>query len=110
MGYPTNHKLTIVENRTDESQESLVQRLEDRLEDTYCFSEGVGKWGEARTWYSIDEDMRKISKEFKDVLILIDGEGEGAGDIWKRYFLNGKTQYIGAVIKFEEEFDEGKLK
>lgn len=42
-------------------------------------------------WYEWREDMTKLSHQFPDVLIIIDGEGEESGDIWRAYVKNGKV-------------------
>lgn len=59
-------------------------------------------------WYEHDEDMRKVSKLYKDTIFILKGEGEDPGDIWKKYYLDGKCQEARAIITFDE-FDESKL-
>ena len=39
---------------------------------------------------------------------MLKGEGVDPGDIWQRYFKNGKTQLCEAKISFDE-YDENKL-
>lgn len=56
-----------------------------------------------------DEDMRGLSKRIPEVLFTLHGEGEEAGDIWNKYFLNGKMQVAKARIEFDE-FDPKKLR
>jgi hypothetical protein len=60
-------------------------------------------------WYDINEDMKKYSNQFPDVLFTINGEGEESGDIWCTYFKNGKRQEEIAEIQ-TAPFDESKLK
>jgi hypothetical protein len=60
-------------------------------------------------WYEHEEHMRKISLQYPDVIFELRGEGEESGDIWVKYFVNGKMQLCAAKIVFEE-FDEKKLK
>ena len=59
-------------------------------------------------WYDNEEEMRKLSKEFPDVLFKLHGEGEDNEDIWDKYFMNGKMQYCPAEIMCPP-FDRAKL-
>lgn len=59
-------------------------------------------------WYEHEEDMRRFSKLYPFILFELSGEGEESGDIWRKYFLNGKMQYCKSKIEFEP-FDETKL-
>ena len=59
-------------------------------------------------WYECDDEMIALSKEFPEVLFKVHGEGEESGDIWDRYFMNGKTQYCPAEVMCPP-FDRTKL-
>jgi hypothetical protein len=59
-------------------------------------------------WYEHEDDMRKFSQLYPFILFELSGEGEESGDIWKKYFLNGKMKICSARIEFEP-FDETKL-
>lgn len=59
-------------------------------------------------WYDHEEHMREISIEYRDVLFVLEGEGEENTDIWIKYFKNGKMQDCRAKIVFDD-FDESKL-
>lgn len=59
-------------------------------------------------WYGHENDMRDLSKKFPTILMILSGEGEDSGDIWRKYFLNGKMQRASAKITFED-FDERKM-
>ncbi len=60
-------------------------------------------------WYDWKDDMLKLTKVYPDVLFVLTGEGEEAGDLWKAYFKNGKVQHAKATIVYDE-FDESKMK
>lgn len=53
--------------------------------------------------------MRELSKLFPTALFKLHGEGEENGDIWDKYFKDGKMQecYVKMMI---EDYDESKLK
>jgi hypothetical protein len=42
------------------------------------------------SWYEHEEDLLKISKDYPEVVFIIDGKGEDSGDIWREFYLNGK--------------------
>lgn len=60
-------------------------------------------------WYDHEEHMKHISKQYPEQLFTLHGEGEEAGDLWKKYFKDGKMQFVRAVVTYED-FDEDKLK
>ena len=64
--------------------------------------------GEGSKWYDHEEDFKKLSRMIEDVTFEVGGEGEESGDIWKKYFRNGKMQSCKAIITFEP-FDPAKL-
>ena len=52
--------------------------------------------------------MLEVSKLYPEHLFMLEGEGEESGDIWRKYFFNGKYQICNAIITFEP-FDKTKL-
>ena len=58
--------------------------------------------------YEHTEDMRKISKIYQNVIFSLYGNGEEDGDMWVKYFMNGKVQTEDAVITYAD-FDPKKL-
>lgn len=59
-------------------------------------------------WYDHEEDMILLSQEFPNVLFKLHGEGEENGDIWDKYFMDGKMQYCPAKVQCAP-FDRSKL-
>jgi hypothetical protein len=67
-----------------------------------------GGCDEAHKWYEHEVDMAKLSIAVPDVLFRLSGEGEESGDIWDKYFLNGKMQICNATV-VKEPFNAAKL-
>jgi hypothetical protein len=61
------------------------------------------------SWYEHDEDMKAYSKQYPTLIFKISGEGEESGDIWVKYYKDGKVQECKAKVTYDE-FDESKLK
>ena len=78
--------------------------------DNMCYAiDRHGDSDNTTKWYDYESDMRSMSQHFKGVLFTLYGEGEEAGDIWKKYFLDGKCQIAEASIVIDD-FDPDKLK
>jgi len=60
-------------------------------------------------WYDHEKNMKSLSKEYPSLLFTLSGKGEENGDIWRKYFFNGKMQKATAQITFEK-YDSRKLK
>jgi hypothetical protein len=52
-------------------------------------------------WYDHEADMKETSRCFPDLVFELYGEGEEKGDIWKKYFFNGKVQRASVIISFD---------
>lgn len=59
-------------------------------------------------WYDHDEHMKEVSEKNPDIVFELFGEGEESGDIWYKYYKNGKKQVCQGKVTFEE-YDESKL-
>lgn len=59
-------------------------------------------------WYEHEEDMKRISRQFPNVLFTLHGSGEESGDVWVKYFKDGKMQASKAEIKLAA-FDPKQL-
>lgn len=105
MGYYTNYALSC-------SKPGLVQRLVEQSEEDgtplHYAIDTNGEPYDALKWYDHVDDMRAISLEHKGVLFTLEGKGEESGDLWRKYFLNGKMQSAPGVVTFDT-FDSEKL-
>lgn len=122
MGYYTNYDLYVEEDMNQPQLENIIKKVlqwnkeddsflypfVDYIEEYYESSEephldacnhvfGVAPYGEAK-WYEHEEDMLKLSNEFSKTLFKLHGEGEENGDIWDKYFLDGKMQECYAEL------------
>jgi hypothetical protein len=123
MGYYTHFKLEVdVSNMTAIPEKKcancgqVTQLAVDPLDVIRDYE--LSSWGtigevmdmeESSKWYEHEEDMKSVSKKFPDALFTLRGEGEEAGDVWVKYFRNGKMQVEKAEIKLAG-FDPKKLK
>jgi hypothetical protein len=109
MGYFTNFNLKIHEGER-RIQEILTELSEegefDYLEYAFDYD---GDTNDRCKWYEHEADMREISKRYPDVTFVLSGEGEETGDLWKKYFRDGKMHACAVFITYEA-FDESKLR
>lgn len=115
MGYCTTFSLTwsrLAGNNRDEYELDAkiavaIKEANDKDGSLY----GVTPEGESMDsckWYDHEKDMKAFSKKFPNVLFTLHGEGEEAGDVWNKYFVNGKMQVARATIAIAP-FDKDKL-
>lgn len=118
MGYYTSYELTVSPAEKGDEIEEFVDSLPNGAYGTatswkdYAMNyEGGGDWStnDSVKWYDHQEFMKELSKLYPDVLFSLHGEGEESGDIWKKYFKNGKVQITEAVIQLDD-FDEKLLR
>jgi len=100
MGYYTNYSISFPDDDKDKT-EKISNAL--HLDTEYV----PGFLGNTK-WYDHEKDMIKISKQFPGTLFVLTGEGEEAGDLWRKYFLDGGVQECYAKITYED-FDKNNL-
>jgi hypothetical protein len=101
MGYYTQYSITSLTAGVDEEQaEQMVLEI---IEETYG-----NPFEDECKWYDHDDDMKKVSLKYPEIIFKLHGEGEESGDIWDKYYKNGKVQKAAAKISYDE-FDESKL-
>ncbi len=104
MGYYTHFKLMV----TGETDIDIIGELRDENDWAKGALDGGGAAYEEYKWYDCKEDMLEFSKRHPDILFLLEGEGEEAGDVWRFYAKNGRSFYQQAKMAFED-FDESML-
>jgi hypothetical protein len=109
MGYYTSFDLKIHEG--DRKIQDILEELcgEGNYEYLDFALTEDGDTCESCKWYDHETDMREISEQYPDVTFVLSGEGEEAGDLWKKYFRNGKMHACSVFITYEA-FDEAKLR
>ena len=99
MGYYTNYTLSVQNANGKESE------IEERIQG---ISGSIGLSFDRVyncKWYNHFKDMETVSKEFPDVTLFLEGDGEEQGDVWKAIFKDGKSK----VVKPEVVWPELKL-
>ena len=115
MGYSTNFELRIggEKDRVKEAFERLDEITDYLL--TWAGGENAvydilneqSLYFEAK-WYSREEDMAQIAKEFPDVRFYLEGEGENRDDWWIIEAQNGKASISRCVLISPSESDNWK--
>lgn len=53
---------------------------------------------EEMKWYDHEEDMTTLSKEFPNILFVLEGVGEEFPDAWRKWFYNGTVEASYAEV------------
>jgi hypothetical protein len=107
MGYYTMFDLKVREGK--QSIQEIIAEINEENSDILHAVDDVGDYTDSCKWYDHEANMLSISEKYPDTVFVLKGEGEEAGDIWHKYFKNGKMQNCPAKITFEE-YDERKLR
>ena len=113
MGYYTKYELSAWDAATRtpismEKEYEISYRLE-QIAFGHMDREEVERFGpvsfetwteETMTWYDHETDMLTLSKEYPNLVFLLEGEGEEHGDSWKFYTYNGIAEIVYADIIF----------
>ena len=101
MSYYTTYTLSTTKGYDNQKE------IEEKLQEISGYSIEFG-WNDSCKWYDHEKHMKLLSQIYPETTFLLDGEGEESGDIWRKYFKNGKMQACKAEIVFPA-FDESKL-
>lgn len=105
MGYDTRYKLECADRHI--ITEWLATQTGKHDEAAFALNPD-GSTREWWKWYEHEKDMLTLSAAHPAILFTLSGEGEEAGDVWKKYFLGGKIQVARATFVIED-FDPEKL-
>lgn len=102
MGYYTDYRLRV--EGSGAAYDKLMKEKDNIIFSDYDWN--LGRWleehhGENCKWYDYETDMQQLSREWPNVLFILEGDGEEAGDLWKAWFRNGKMHKLEAKIVFE---------
>jgi hypothetical protein len=104
MGYCTSYTLAWDKHDCDVAINEYIRNSEMH---NYALEEDGRCYGSCK-WYDHEADMREMSKVFPDAVFDLYGEGEETGDLWHKYFKNGKMQECIGVVEFAL-YDENLL-
>lgn len=105
MGYYTDYELKVHEGDKTISEILAVEKDFRGLE--HAIDEN-GYTVDCAKWYEHEDDMEELSLKYPDIVFALYGTGEESGDLWCKYFKNGKIQQGRTEIVFQE-FDEKLL-
>ena len=88
---------------------SVEELIVDFLAKKYPQYGNFNPFNDSCKWYEHNTDMMEISKKYPNVVFVLHGEGEEAGDLWNAYYKNGKMQKCKGKITYDD-FDEKELK
>lgn len=109
MGYYTHFSLSVV-NQSDSAHQDFVAWIEQKPEtngDQSWYDFWTGNAGVMK-WYGHHADMVRLSRQFPSLVFDLYGEGEESGNIWHKYYKNGKCQKCPVKMTFDP-YDESKL-
>jgi hypothetical protein len=95
-------------NLTEDTKHKLLKELHLKYLNGLPTKETVIKFfkfnpfdGECK-WYDHEDDMRRLSNVYNDIIFILNGFGEDSEDIWRKYFYNGKCQVAEAKITYDK--------
>lgn len=108
MGYNTRYRLTTVYHEAASPVEVVEAFVKSSDDASYCLSPN-GDSNERGTWYGHEAELIALSRRHPHLLFVLNGWGEEAGDVWVKYFHNGRMQTEKASLQLGG-FDPAKLK
>lgn len=81
MGYYSKYKLQTFPHLINTHLVAAGLRLDDN-----------GAWTGEDTWYSFDDDLGRVSKEYPEIMFMVTRIGDEPMDIERRWYLNGEVR------------------
>lgn len=108
MGYYTKHTFrhSLLDGTIKDDLPEEVIGFLDRNEGEQASEIKYAFDGSECKWYNHKEDMIWLSEQFPSILMILDGAGEEAGDLWRELFCKGKLilrQTIGEFPPIPEK-------
>ena len=107
MGYYTYFEMEM-ENLDDNSNVTEEEVVEALIKESAWFDrfdsgkDFEGLFNDGLKWYDWEDDMKKVSLSFPNVVFTLMGRGEEYDDLWKCYFYKGRSFYSPAKIIYDE--------
>lgn len=104
MGYYTSYELSIYQKDIDitECVEDVVSARFSEINPDFgkdFLRKYVISGYETIKWYSYEEDMKELSKDFPDYVFYLEGCGEDFHDWWKIVFHDGRASQKNMVME-----------
>ena len=107
MGYYTKFELHAVDVETGYpitmmEEDAITKRLWQLVggSDRYTPKCIENCLDEEMKWYDHEEDMTTLSKEFPNILFVLEGVGEEFPDAWRKWFYNGAVEASYAEVVY----------
>ena len=55
-------------------------------------------FGDEMKWYNHEDDMIALSKEYPDIIFVLEGVGEEFPDAWRMWVCNGELEKVHAEV------------
>jgi hypothetical protein len=109
MGYYTRFSLAVYD-KNQEVDDSIFPEFNNKnlYDNDLSIQNLIDDVADSMKWYDHEDDMLEISKLYPDLVFVLDGDGEEAGDVWREFYQDGKT-YRWELEAKRPSFDKKKL-
>jgi len=101
MGYYTDFEFEVIltgDKSDPNAADAIIKHFRQEYDDAeYCL-DADGETNNSSKWYDALSDLREFSTNYPHTVFVLTGRGEGAGDIWVAYVMNGWSCKKGATI------------